>query len=329
MKTSFGTYFHRIALMLLLLAGILSGCTQGEQTQQASKSKEQTQQAEKKEEAYPVTVTDDAGKEITLEEKPEKIVSLLPSTTEMLFALGLDKEIVGVSDYDNYPEAVSKKEKVGAQDLNAEKIIALQPDVAFLQEYHAQNHGEIIKQFEAAGIKVFIVGSQNSFDQVYKAIRTVGKATGTLDKADSIIADMDAKVKAIKEKAKAVKDKKQVWIEVSPQPDIYTTGKGTFMNEMLEMIGASNVAASEEGWVKMDEEKIVSSNPDVIITTYGYYVDNPAEQVLNRSGWKEVKAVQSNQVFDVNSDMVTRPGPRLADGVEELGKLIYPDVFKK
>lgn len=320
------TYFTRITLILMLLAGILSGCAQGDQTQPVGTKKEQ---AEKSEASFPVTVTDDAGNEITLEEKPEKIVSLLPSTTEILFALGLGDEIVGVSDYDNYPEAAAQKEKVGAQDMNAEKIIALQPDIAFLQDYHAQNHGEIIKQYEAAGIKVFIVGSQTSFDQVYTAIRTIGKATDTLDKADSIINDMDKKVASIKEKAKEVKDPKRVWIEVSPQPEIYTTGKGTFMNEMLEMIGAENVAASEEGWVKMDEEKIVSSNPDTIITTYGYYVENPAEQVLSRSGWNSIKAVQSKQVFDVNSDLVTRPGPRLADGAEELGRLIYPDIFKK
>lgn len=328
MKTIYGKNFSIFALIMILLASMLTGCTQGEQTKEVSKSVEQTKQDESKEQAYPVTVTDDLGNEVTLEEKPEKIVSLLPSTTEILFALGLEKEVVGVSDYDNFPEAALKKEKVGAQDLNTEKILALQPDVAFLQDYHAQNHGEIIKQFEAAGIKVFIVGSQNSFEQVYTAIRTVGKATGTLEKADEIILGMNKKVEVIKKKADEIKEQKRVWIEVSPQPDIYTTGKGTFMNEMLEMIHAENVAKAEEGWVKMDEEKTVSSNPDVIVTTYGYYVENPADQVLNRSGWKEVKAVQNKQVFDVDSDMVTRPGPRLADGVEELGKLIYPDVFK-
>ncbi|MGD6794765.1 ABC transporter substrate-binding protein [Metabacillus indicus] len=319
-------YFTQISLILMLLAGILTGCAQEEQTQPASTK---TEQAEKSDASFPVTVTDDAGNEITLEEKPEKIVSLLPSTTEILFALGLGDEIVGVSDYDNYPEAAAQKEKVGAQDMNAEKIIALQPDIAFLQDYHSKNHGEIIKQYESAGIKVFIVGSQTSFDQVYTAIRTIGKATDTLDKADRIIKDMEEKVAAIKEKAEEVKNPKRVWIEVSPQPEIYTTGKGTFMNEMLEMIGAENVAASEEGWVKMDEEKIVSNNPDTIITTYGYYVENPAEQVLTRSGWNSIKAVQSKEVFDVNSDLVTRPGPRLADGAEELGRLIYPDIFKK
>lgn len=196
------TYFTRISLILVLLAGILTGCAQGDQTKPAGG---QTEQAEKQDASYPVTVTDDAGNEITLEEKPEKIVSLLPSTTEILFALGLQDEIAGVSDYDNYPKEAAQKEKVGAQDMNAEKIIALQPDLAFLQEYHAQNHGEIIKQFEAAGIKVFIVGSQTSFDQVYTAIRTIGKATNTLDEADRIIKDMEEKVASIKEKAKEVK----------------------------------------------------------------------------------------------------------------------------
>ncbi len=140
---------------------------------------------------------------------------------------------------------------------------------------------------------------------------------------------MKQKLAEVKEKAQAVQEKKKVWVEVSPSPDIFTTGKGTFMNEMLETINAINAAGEQDGWVKFTEEEIVALNPEVIITTYGYYVENPAQGVLSRAGWTEVPAIKNEQVFDVDSDTVTRPGPRLIDGIEMLGKLIYPEIFAK
>ncbi|WP_042349169.1 ABC transporter substrate-binding protein [Bacillus massiliigorillae] len=315
-----------LALLLLLTFSALTGCGTSDEPK---KEETKTEQGDAKQGAFPVTIKDSTGKDITIEKKPEKIVSLLPSITENLFALGLDKEIVGVSDYDNYPEAATKKEKVGSQDMNLEKILALKPDVAFLQEYHVQNHANAVKQLEDAGITVVVPdGTQASFEDAYDVMQLLAKATGKEKEADKIIADMKEKVAAIKEQAKNVKEKKKVYVEVSPAPDIFTTGKNTFMNEMIEMIGAENVAANLDGWVKLSEEEAVKFNPDVIITTYGYYVDKPAEQVLNRKGWAEVNAVKNKQVFDVDSDSTTRPGPRLVDGVEELAKTIYPDVFK-
>ncbi|MGM9923227.1 MAG: helical backbone metal receptor [Bacillus sp. (in: firmicutes)] len=320
-------YFSGLALLFLLTFGVLAGC--GSTSEESKQEETKTEQGETKQGAFPVTIKDSTGKDITIEEKPEKIVSLLPSLTEILFALGLDEEIVGVSDYDNYPEATADKEKVGSQDMNLEKILALQPDVAFLQEYHVQNHANAIKQLEDAGITVIVPeGDQKSFEDAYDVMRLIAKATGTEKEADAIIADMEERVAAIKEKAKNVKEKKTVWVEVSPQPDIFTTGKDTFMNEMLGMIGAENAAKDQVGWVKMSEEEAVKLNPDVIITTYGYYVEDAAEQVLNRKGWAEIPAVKNKQVFDVDSDTVTRPGPRLVDGVEELAKVIYPDIFQ-
>ena len=141
---------------------------------------------------------------------------------------------------------------------------------------------------------------------------------------------MKERLQAIKDKAAAsVTDKKKVWVEVSPAPDIFTTGKNTFMHEMLESIQATNAAEDQDGWVKMTEEEIVKLNPDVIITTYGYYVEDPKAEVLAREGWAEVPAVKNGNVFDVDSDTVTRPGPRLIEGVETLAELIYPEIFKQ
>lgn len=316
--------------VLLLSVGLVAGCTTKEQSTQ-DEDTNKTEEVEKVNgEQFPVTITDDANREVTIEEEPETIVSIQASNTEIAFALGLGDKIIGVSDYDNYPEEVLNIQKVGAQDINSELVLSLLPDMVLVTDYHFETHPNVLKQFEEAGIEVIVVGGAESFEDTYDNIEMIASATGTTDEADEIITDMKDRLQAIKDKAAAeITDKKRVWVEVSPAPDIFTTGKNTFMHEMLESIQAVNVAEDQDGWVKLNEEEIVKLNPDVIITTYGYYVENPAEQVLSREGWAEVPAVKNGNVFDVDNDTVTRPGPRLIEGVETLAELIYPEVFKQ
>ncbi|PWA12251.1 ABC transporter substrate-binding protein [Pueribacillus theae] len=310
------------------MMALIAGC--GTQSDKESSQKEEPKETTAtNENPFPVTFKDDAGREVTIESEPESIVSIQPSNTEILFALGLGDKIIGVSDFCNYPAETKDIEKVGGQDIDAEKVLTLLPDVAFVTDYHYNNHPDILEQFEEAGIKVVVTGSASSFDDAYSTIEMLANATGTPDEAEKVITGMKERLEAIKEKAKSIKDKKRVWVEVSPAPDIFTTGKNTFLNEMLESIQAINVAADQEGWVKMNEEEIVKLNPDVIITTYGYYVDEPEQEVYKREGWAEVPAVKNKQVFDVDNDTVTRPGPRLIEGVERLAELIYPETFKK
>ncbi|WP_332690504.1 ABC transporter substrate-binding protein [Halalkalibacter lacteus] len=326
------------SIVLLLSMAIIVGCGTQDQEQGIQDevnleeeeiiSDDNVELDEDKGEQFPVTITDDAGREVTIESEPESIVSIQASNTEIAFVLGLGDKIIGVSDYCNYPAEALEVEKVGAQDMNAELILTLLPDVALVSDYHFNSHPEILEQFEEAGINVLVVGSATSFTDVYGNIEMIAAATGSKDKAEEIISDMQQRHEAIKEKADSITDKKKVWVEVSPAPDIFTTGQNTFMHEMLESIHAINAAEDHDGWVKLTEEEIVQLNPDVIITTYGYYVENPSETVLTRDGWVEVPAVKNEQVFDVDNDTVTRPGPRLIEGVETLAELIYPEIFK-
>lgn len=320
-------------IVLLLSMAIIVGCGTQEQNNQDKAVATQNDKTNKEERddgvQFPVTITDDANRKVTIEEEPESIVSIQTSNTEIAFALGLGDKIIGVSDYDNYPPEVEEIEKVGAQDIKSELVLTLLPDIALVTDYHYKTHPETLKQFEEAGIDVVVVGSAVSFEDVYSNIEMIGTATGSKSEAEEVISDMKERFQAIKDKAAAIKDKKKVWVEVSPAPDIFTTGQNTFMHEMLETIQATNAAKDQEGWVKMTEEEIVKLNPDVIITTYGYYVDNPTVGVLNREGWTEVPAVKNKDVFDVDSDTVTRPGPRLIEGVETLAELIYPEIFKQ
>ena len=317
---------YSLLIVMLLILGALSGCAEKkEQVKDESNTS-----VEKKSEniTFPVTIKDALNNNVVLNKKPEKIVSLIPSNTEFVFALGLGKNVVGVSDFDNYPEETAKKEKIGGQEINLEKIISLKPDVVFAHASNAQNSTDGLKQLTDAGIPVIVVNDAQNFDQVYDSIEMIGKATGEKKKADDMIQGMKDKLAEIKAKAKEIKEKKKVLVEVSPAPEIYTPGKNTFMNEMLTMINAENLANDQEGWIKIDQEAMIKRNPGVIITTYGYYVKNPAEQVLTRKGWENVNAVKNKQVIDVDSDRVTRPGPRIVEGVEDLAKAIYPEVFK-
>jgi iron complex transport system substrate-binding protein len=319
----------RLLGFLVVMTLFLGACA-GELDKAETKKEPETEKEERNvEQGFPVTMQDARGEEVTIETKPEKIVSLMPSNTEVLFELGLDDEITGVSNYDNYPKEALEKEKVGDMAVNVEKIISLQPDVVFA---HGSTMGSALDAFtllEDAGIRVFVIEDAGSFEQVYNSIITLGILTGKQVQGEKLVSDMKAKVADIEAKAASIpeKDEKVVWAEVSGAPEIYTTGKGTFMDEMLDIIGAKNAAGSETGWVMLAEEKAVQLNPDVIITTYGYYDKEAIQKVLKRPAWQNVTAVKEKRVIDVDSDKVTRSGPRLTEGLQELAEAVYPEVY--
>lgn len=310
---------------LMLVIGLLAGCS-AEKTAPTDKASEKQ---EVQNTIFPVSIKDATGEEVKIDKQPERIVSLIPSNTEIAFALGLGEEVVGVSDFDNYPEAAAEKEKIGGMEFNVEKIISLKPDVVLAHESGGDAAKPGLEQIKNAGIPVLVIKDATNFEETYGSIEMIAKATGTEKEGKAIVQTMKDDLTEIQEQAKKIKEKKTVWVEVSPAPEIYTTGKGTFIDEMLKTINAKNAAGDQEGWIKVTEEEAVNYQPEVVITTYGYYVENTKEQVMNRSAWKDVPAVKNQQVFDVHSDKVTRPGPRLIEGVKELAKAIYPDVFTK
>ncbi|MFC4736081.1 ABC transporter substrate-binding protein [Bacillus daqingensis] len=279
---------------------------------------------------FPVTITDNAGNEVTIDEEPETIVTLQPSDTEILFEIGAGDRLVGVSEYCNYPEEALEIENVGAQDMDLERILSLEPDMALVSDYHASSHDDSLEQLRDAGIDVVVVRNAESFEGTYDTIETLGMLTGTEENAEELIAEMESGMEELAELGETIdeEERKRVWVEVAPSPDIFTTGTGTFMHEMLETIGAENAAEEHEGWVNLTEEEIVTLEPDTIVTTYGYYVEDPQEEVMNRDGWSDVPAVANEDVHDVQSDIVTRSGPRLVEGTRAVAEAVYPDVFE-
>ncbi|GKV57877.1 putative ABC transporter substrate-binding lipoprotein YvrC [Sporosarcina sp. NCCP-2222] len=321
--------FWQLWLTAVFAALLLTACG----TSDEPKKEDATEQtggktagdAEQAAPAFPVTLTDAVGNEITFEEAPKKIVSLQASNTEILFALGLNEEIVGVTDFDNYPEEALEKEKVGGMQFNVEQIIAMGPDVVFANEMGQSSGEEGWQQIRDAGIQVFVVKNAMNFDETYETIKTIGEATGKTEEAEKIVADMKAKVDEVVAKTKDVETKKRVFVETSDAPDIYAPGKGTFMQEMLDMIGAENVVTAD-GWALISPEEIVKQNPDVIIVMYSY-VPDIVESVKNRDGFSDITAVKEDRVIQVDENMTSRTGPRLALGLEEVAKAIYPEAF--
>lgn len=313
-------------LATALAAILLTACGQEEAKPAPQNENDQTEQAES---AFPVTLTDVVDHEITLEEEPKTIVSMVPSNTEILFGLDLGEKVVGVSDFDNYPEEVTSVEKIGGQEFNVEKIISLSPDLVLAHESGLGIGDAGLQQLRDAGLNVFVVKTAANFEEVYDTMMTIGQATGATAEAEEMVQTMKDEVAEIQEQASSVDTKKTVFVEVSGAPEIYTTGNNTFMNEMITMLNAENAAGDQEGWIKMDAEEIVKRNPDVILTTYGGYVPDAVEQVLAREGFGTVTAIKNKAVIDVDADTTSRSGPRLTEGLLEMAKAIYPEVFSE
>ncbi|HZG73759.1 MAG TPA: ABC transporter substrate-binding protein [Chondromyces sp.] len=315
-------------LSAVMAAGLLAGCGGNNSTEQGNEGKKE-EKTETAQAAFPVTIKDATGKDVTIEEQPDRIVSLIPSNTEIAFELGLENEIVGVTDFDNYPKEATEKEKIGGLDFNVEKVVSLEPDLVLAHGSNVNSSKEGFEQLEAAGIDVLVINEAQNFEEVYDSIEMIGEATGKTAEAGEVVEEMKSDLEEIEKKAEGIteEEQKRVFIEVSPAPEIYTTGKNTFMQEMLDIIHAENVAADQEGWIQMTEEAIIQKDPEVILVTHGFYTEQPVEQIMGRKGWEDITAVKEKQVHDVNADLVNRSGPRLVEGVEELAKAIYPDVF--
>lgn len=306
--------------MTLVLAVVMVGCGAD-----SADPKKGTESGSQKTASFPVEIKDTSGQIVTIEKEPKRIVSIIPGMTEVAFALGIGDRVVGVTENDNYPEEVEKIEKVGDMTINTEKVLALKPDLVLASPLN----GEAVEQLRKLGLTVLSVDGQN-LDEVYELIRRVGKATGTEDEAEKVISQMEDEKKAVLEKVDSLSDKEKpkVWIEVSPE--LYTAGKGTFMDELVTLAGGYNVAGEQEGWPQVSAEKVVDWNPDVIILMYGH--DNQkksVDQVSARKGWQNIEAVKTGQIIPLETDMLSRPGPRLTEGLQKVAEAIHPDLMKK
>ncbi|KRF64644.1 metal ABC transporter substrate-binding protein [Bacillus sp. Soil768D1] len=307
-------------ISILILALFLTGC--GVTDDQTAKEKKDTN---KTEEVKAYTVTDDTGKKIKFDKIPETVVSLQPSNTEILFELGLGDKVVGVTDFDNYPEEAKDIEHVSdSVNINAEKIISLKPDAIIAYTIGDET---TMKPLEDAGIPVFIIKSATNFDDVYGDIGQIAEVMGVAEKGEKLVKDIQNQITSVEEKIETLDEKEQTYFEISPAPEIYTTGSETFQQEILETAGIENIFADQKGWVKVSDEEIVKRNPNAIITT-ATYADDAVDEIKSRKGWEDINAVKNDQVYLLDENIMSRPGPRIGEAVELAAKTVYPDLFK-
>ncbi|WP_239732754.1 MULTISPECIES: ABC transporter substrate-binding protein [unclassified Mammaliicoccus] len=292
----------RLTVIYLILAAliVLSGCQSGN-----SDSNKETKQ------------------ESTDKKEDKRIVSLIPSNTEILYELGLGDKVVGVSTVDDYPKDVKNKKKFDAFKLDTEALLKAKPDLILAHESNQSTQEKDLKKLSDAGVKVVYIDDANSINEMYETFKQVGKVTGKEREANQLVRKVKSEINNVIIEVPKEQQGKKVFMEISSQPDIYTSGSNTFYDDMLNSIKAENIYHDQEGWIKTDKESILKRNPDVMITTSGQNEDEYQKLNNNRDGFEQVKAVKEKHVHALNADMISRPGPRLAKGLKELSDKVY------
>ncbi|EIV99222.1 ABC transporter substrate-binding protein [Thermoanaerobacter siderophilus] len=301
------------ALMFSLAACSTNNATKPQDTSQTATEIVKTQ--------FPLKVTDFLGREVTIEKEPQRIVSLAPSTTELIYALGAGNKVVGVTDFDNYPPEVKDVPKVGGfKGPNVEAITAQKPDIIFASTLSGK---EQMESLEKMGIPVVMLEAKD-IDQIYQSIKIIGQITGTEKKGEEIIKEMQDKIKEINDKVKNL-PKVSVFYLVSLDGN-WTSGKGTFIDELINLAGGKNVAEDVNGWAQYSVEELVKKNPDVIITSPHA---GDVKDIKNMAGYKDTNAVKNDKVFVIsNDDIISRASNRIVLGLEEIAKFLHPEAFK-
>ena len=277
--------------------------------------------------AWPITVTDDLGRRVTIETWPQRIVSLLPSNTEILFAVGAGEQVVGVTSYCNYPPEATDRQQIGGitiQSISIEAVVALEPDLVLASGSQRQ----LIPVLAAAGVTVVAL-EPATLEDIYANLQLVGQITGHPAQAEAIIADMRRRVETVQAKIAAApaSERPTIFYEVWDEP-LMTAGPHTFIGQMIELAGGQNIFAGvKEDWPQVSPEIIVQANPAVILGPTSHAGALAAEQIKNRPGWADIAAVRNNRIYLLDQDMVSRPGPRLIIVLEEIARDLYPDLF--
>ena len=282
--------------------------------------------------SYPLTLTDDAGRSVTLAAAPKRIVSLAPSNTEIVCALGACEELSGVTDFDDYPASVKSVAHVVIQaKVDAEKVLAARPDLV-IAAGNGLTPEAAIKQLTDLGLHVMTLYPRD-LNGVYADIDLVGRALGIPGRAQSTIADMRQRVKAVTD-AVAAAPRPRTFYEVSVfEGTVYTASKDSFLSSLISLAGGEPVTGdAQSGAIQL--ENLIAADPQLILLGDASYDPTLATHekalatVRARSGWDKLSAVRSGMVYPYTDDVVTtRPGPRIVDGLEALARAIHPDLF--
>lgn len=278
----------------------------------------------------PITVTDQRGKEFQLDQPVQRIVSLAPSNTEILFAVGAGSQVVGRDTFSDFPAEAAKVADIGGGfgALDTETIIASNPDLVLAADL---TPAEQIQSLEDLGLKVFVLGNPIDLPSMYENLLTVASITGHVAETETLIASLKARVTNVEEKLSAVTERPLVLYELDgTDPNApWVPGPGTFVDTLLTMAGGNSMSSSLDGaWVQVSLEVIIEMDPEIILLGDAQWGGVTPEMVAARGGWDALTAVQQGKIYPFDDNLVSRPGPRMVDGLEALARFLHPDLFE-
>lgn len=271
----------------------------------------------------PRTFVDDLGRKIYLAKAPTRIVSLAPSVTEILFAIGLHEQIVGVSDFCDYPPEAKQKAKVGYSHPNIEVIVTLQPDLVLAPRAFLQ--ADLLAKLEQLKIPTFIVDPE-SFEEIPSRIQTIGRIVNRSASADVVAMEMRQRIAAIRAKTEALSRVRVLYV-LNSQP-LITVGPGSYIHQVINVAGGSNIASQTTvPYPHLNMEAVLKEDPEIIIFPIGKAEGIPLSEQQQWLRWTSLSAVKQGRLHQISADVVNRPGPRIVEGLEALARILHPEAF--
>jgi iron complex transport system substrate-binding protein len=270
---------------------------------------------------HPLTLTDGMGRSVTLPAAPQRIASLSPAATEILFAIGAGDQVAAVEKFSDFPPEAKTRQQLDAFQPSVEAIAGAQPDLVLV----FFDPGNLVDGLARAGLTVLFLETPTSVDGVLEQIRLVGKVTGHPQQAEELVETMQRRIGVIQERLAAMEQGPRVFHEVDNQ--LFTAAPNSFVGDLYTILKAQNIAAgTAQAFPQLSQEAIIQQDPEVIILADVVAGESP-ETVKARPGWGGISAVKNNRIYAIDPDIVSRPGPRLVDALETLAKLLYPDRF--
>ena len=298
----------------LILSGTLAACATAPAAEETA--------------SFPIELTDQLGRVVKLDGTPQRIISIAPSNTEILFALGLADKIVAVTDYDDYPPEAKEKPSVGGYSTpSIEKLVSFSPDLILATSVHED---KIIPQLEAKGLTVIAL-APNTLDEVLAAITLVGEATGQEKEASALVAEMQNRIKAVTDKTDSLpqEQRPRVFYLVWHDP-LMTAGSGTFQDDLIRKAGGINIAQDLTSWATISLEVVIDANPEVMIASlsHGSSESLPFQFINTEPRLKDTAARRNGNIYGIDGNLSSRPGPRIIDGLEQFAQFIHPELFE-
>ena len=277
----------------------------------------------------PLALVDGLNRSVSLPATAQRVVSLAPSNTEILFAVGAGTQVVGRDLFSDYPPEAASVQDIGGSmgDYNLEAIVAIKPDLVLAGGI---NPPDLVASLEKLGITVYFLPNPTTLEEMYTNLETVGALTGHSSDAAALVESLKARVVAVDEKVMPLSYGPSVYYEIdaTDPANPYTYGPGSFGNLLIERAGGFNIGAQlKDPWSSISLEQLIADNPSIVLLGDSAWGETP-EKFAARPGLENLDAVKNGQVFPFDDNLVSRPGPRLVDGLEALAKILHPNLFK-